>query len=99
MYMVVHSPFGHTLRGIRESDARMESLGYNTWLHRYIAFIVAAIFAGVAGNLLAYYNGFVSPSEFHLVTSAEALIMVILGGAGTLFGPSVRLSSSLSRPM
>jgi branched-chain amino acid transport system permease protein len=89
MYMVVHSPFGHTLRGIRESDARMESLGYNIWLHRYIAFIVAAFFAGVAGNLIAYYNGYVCPSEFDLVTSAEVLIMVILGGAGTLFGPAI----------
>ena len=89
MYMVVHSPFGHTLLGIRESDVRMQSLGYNIWLHKYIAFIVAAIFAGIAGILMAYYNGFVSPSEFHLVTSAEALIIVILGGAGTLFGPAI----------
>jgi branched-chain amino acid transport system permease protein len=89
MYMVVRSAFGHTLLGIRESEVRMHSLGYNIWLHKYIAFIVAAIFAGVAGVLMAYYNRFVSPSEFHLVTSAEVLIMVILGGAGTLFGPAI----------
>ncbi len=89
MYMVVHSAFGHTLLGIRESEVRMQSLGYNVWLHKYIAFIVAAIFAGIAGMLMAYYNGFVSPSEFHLVTSAEVLIMVILGGGGTLFGPAI----------
>jgi len=89
MYMVVHSPFGHTLLGIRESEVRMQALGYNVWLHKYIAFIVSAIFAGVAGMLLAYYNGIVSPAEFHLVTSAEVLIMVILGGEGTLFGPAI----------
>jgi branched-chain amino acid transport system permease protein len=89
IYMVVRSAFGHTLVGIRESELRMHSLGYNIWLHKYIAFIVAAIFAGVAGVLMAYYNRFVSPSELHLVTSVEALIMVILGGAGTLFGPAI----------
>jgi branched-chain amino acid transport system permease protein len=89
MYLVVHSSFGHTLLGIRESETRMQSLGYNIWLHKYIAFIVSAIFAGLAGVLIAYYNGFVSPSELHLVTSAEVLIMVILGGEGTLFGPAI----------
>jgi branched-chain amino acid transport system permease protein len=89
MYLVVHSSFGHTLLGIRESETRMRSLGYNIWFQKYIAFIVSAIFAGLAGILLAYYNGYVSPSELHLVTSAEVLIMVILGGAGTLFGPAI----------
>jgi branched-chain amino acid transport system permease protein len=67
----------------------MRSLGYNIWLQKYIAFIVSAVFAGLAGILIAYYNGFVSPAELHLVTSAEVLIMVILGGAGTLFGPAI----------
>lgn len=89
MYLLVHSPFGSTLLGIRESETRMRSLGYNVWLHKYIAFIVAGIFAGLAGILFAYYNGFVGPSQFHLVTSAEVLLMVILGGAGTLFGPVI----------
>jgi len=89
MYLVVHSSFGHTLLGIRESETRMQSLGYNVWLQKYIAFIVAAMFAGLSGVLLAYYNGFVSPTELHLVTSAEGLIMVILGGAGTLIGPAI----------
>ena len=65
------------------------ALGYNVWLQKYIAFIVSATFAGLAGVLLVYYNGFVSPSELHLVTSAEVLIMVILGGVGTLFGPAI----------
>jgi len=89
MYLVVHSSFGHTLLGIREGETRMRSLGYNVWLQKYIAFIVSAIFAGLAGGLITYYNGFVNPSDLHLVTSAEALIMVILGGAGTLIGPAI----------
>jgi branched-chain amino acid transport system permease protein len=87
MWLVVRSSFGHTLLGIRDNEVRMRSLGYNVWAHKYIALIVSAVFAGVAGALIAYRNGFVSPSEFHLATSAEVLIMVILGGAGTLFGP------------
>jgi branched-chain amino acid transport system permease protein len=89
MYLVVNSTFGHTLIGIRESEVRMQSLGYNIWLHKYIAFIVAGTFAGLGGTLVSYYNGFVSPSELHVVTSAEVLIMVILGGAGTLIGPAI----------
>ena len=89
MYLVVRSSFGHTLLGIRESETRMQSLGYNIWLQKYIAFIVSGMFAGLSGVLLVYYNRFVSPTELHLVTSAEGLIMVILGGAGTLWGPAI----------
>jgi branched-chain amino acid transport system permease protein len=89
MYLVVRSSFGHTLMGIRESETRMQALGYNIWLQKYIAFLVSSVFAGLSGVLLVYYNGFVSPSELHLVLSAEALIMVILGGSGTLFGPAI----------
>jgi branched-chain amino acid transport system permease protein len=87
LYRLVHSPFGLTLRGIPESEGRMRMLGYNTWLHRYVAFVVAGGFAGVAGVLYAFYNRFVSPPDLHLAASAEAVLMVILGGAGTLFGP------------
>jgi branched-chain amino acid transport system permease protein len=89
MFFVVRSSFGHTLMGIRESETRMRCLGYNTWLQKYLAFIVSGSFAGVAGVLLAYYNGFVSPECLHLVASAEVLILVLLGGSGTLFGPAI----------
>ncbi len=89
MYLVVTSPFGLTLRGIRESESRMRVLGYNVFLHKYLVFIVAGTFSGLAGVLYAYYNGFVSPADVHLVASANALLMVILGGTGTLFGPLV----------
>jgi branched-chain amino acid transport system permease protein len=87
--LVVRSPFGRALVGIRESERRMEVLGYHTWLHKYVAFILAGFFAGVAGSLFVYYNGFVSPAYLSIVVSATALIMVILGGAGTLLGPVV----------
>ncbi len=89
MYLIVRSPFGLALIGIRESETRMSCLGYNTWRYKYIAFIVAGVFAGLAGILFVYYNRYVSPFVFDLVVSAEAFLMVILGGAGTLFGPVI----------
>lgn len=89
MALVVASPFGLTLRGIRESESRMRVLGYNVFLHKYLVFIIAGTFCGLGGVLYAYYNGFVSPSDVHLVASANALLMVILGGSATLFGPLV----------
>ena len=89
LYLIVHSPFGMSLRGIRESEGRMRSLGYNVWLHKYLAFMLAAAFAGLAGVLWAYYNGFVSPVEVQLITSVETLLMVALGGPGTLVGPAL----------
>ena len=67
----------------------MDCLGYNVWLHKYIAFLIAGGVAGIAGILFAYYHGFVSPAELSLVQSAEGLLMVIVGGAGTLLGPAL----------
>jgi len=86
---VVTSPFGFALRGIRESETRMQALGYNVWRYKFAAFIVAAVFAGLAGALYAYYNRFVSPDYLGVFRSAEVLLMVILGGAGTLIGPAI----------
>lgn len=86
---IVRSPFGKALKGIRKSESRMEALGYNVWLHQFVAFVLAAAFAGLAGTLYAYYNRFVGPEYLYVVQSAEGLIMVILGGAGTLIGPAI----------
>ena len=87
--VVVRSPFGLTLKGIRESETRMRALGYNVWLHKYLAFVLSGTFAGFAGVFWAYYNGFVSPVDVQLVTSVETLLMVALGGPGTLAGPAL----------
>ena len=87
--LLVSSPFGLSLKGIRESESRMKSLGYDVWLHKYLAFVLSGLFAGFAGVLWAYYNGFVSPVDVQLVTSVEALLMVALGGSGTLVGPAL----------
>ena len=85
--LIVRSPFGLSLQGIRETERRMRALGYDVWLHKYVAFILSGAFAGLAGAMWAYYDGFVSPVEIHLVTSVETLLMVALGGPGTLVGP------------
>ena len=77
------------VRGIRESETRMLALGYNVWRYKLVAFVFAAVFAGLAGSLYAYYNRFVSPDYLQVARSAEVLLMVILGGAGTLIGPAV----------
>lgn len=86
LYRIVNSPFGLTLKGIRESASRMRTLGYNITLHKFISFTTSGFFAGVAGVLYALYNGFVSPSAVEFAKSAEEVLMVIVGGVGTLFG-------------
>jgi branched-chain amino acid transport system permease protein len=86
---IVKSPFGRALRGIRDSESRMQALGYDVWRHQYAAFVLSAFLAGIAGALYAYFNRFVGPEYLSIVQSAEALIMVILGGAGTLIGPAI----------
>jgi branched-chain amino acid transport system permease protein len=89
LWTVVHSPFGKTLVGIRESESRMRTLGYHVWLHKYVGFVIAGAVGGFAGVFWAYYNGFVSPADAELATSVEILLMVALGGRGTLFGPAL----------
>jgi branched-chain amino acid transport system permease protein len=86
LYTIVRSPFGRSLIGIREREPRMKILGYNTWLHKYIAFIIAGAFGGLSGVLWAHTAGIVSPENVVLTTSVDALLMAVLGGAGTLVG-------------
>ena len=86
MHVLVRSPFGRSLTGIRERELRMQILGYNTWLHKYIAFIIAGGFGGLSGVLWAHTAGIVSPENVVLTTSVDALLMAVLGGAGTLVG-------------
>jgi branched-chain amino acid transport system permease protein len=89
IWRFVHSPFGLTLRGIRDSESRMRSLGYNVPLHLFIAFVASGFFAGIAGALYALFNNFVSPSTVQLSQSVDGLLMAITGGIGTLLGSFV----------
>ena len=85
--LLVRSPFGLTLQGIRESESRMRTLGYNVTLHKLLAFMASGFFVGVSGLLYAWHNQFISPSALNLSASTEGILMVVLGGAGTLLGP------------
>jgi branched-chain amino acid transport system permease protein len=87
MALFVRSPFGASLRGTRDQPRRMNALGYDVWLIRFVAFLFSGFWTGVAGLLFIYYNEFISPQVAALTTSAEALLMVISGGAATLLGP------------
>ena len=87
--IVVRSPFGLTLRGIRESESRMRSLGYHVGVHRYAAFLLSGLMAGIAGVLYIYMNRFVSPPTAAFPLSAEVALMAIVGGSGTILGPFI----------
>src|SRR5207302_2562905 len=87
MAVFVRSPFGASLRGTRDQARRMNALGYNVWLIRFLALLLSGFWSGVAGLLFIYYNQFISPQVAALQASAEVLLMVISGGTATLLGP------------
>ena len=83
----VRSPFGASLKGTRDQPRRMSALGFHVWLIRFYACLFSGFISAVAGLLFLYYNQFISPHAISLTASAEALLMVISGGSGTLLGP------------
>jgi branched-chain amino acid transport system permease protein len=85
----VRSPMGAALRGTRDQPRRMNALGYHVWMIRLCACLFSGLLTSLAGILFVYYNQFISPQALALTASAEALLMVISGGAGTLLGPIV----------
>ena len=85
--VLVRSPFGLSLRGIKASESRMKSLGYRTGLHLYAAFVLSGALASLAGVLYVYYNRFVNPVAGSFPVSVEAVLMAIIGGTGTVVGP------------
>jgi branched-chain amino acid transport system permease protein len=89
MAKFVGSPFGAALRGTRDEPRRMAALGHDVWLVRWITFVYSGFWGAVAGLLFVYYHKYVHPTTLSLTASAEALLGVIAGGAGTLAGPIV----------
>ena len=89
LWQLSASPFAACLRGARDQPRRMRALGHDVWLIRYVAFVLAGFWGSVAGLLYVWDFGFISPQTLSLQQSAEALLMVVLGGAGTLAGPVV----------
>ena len=87
MYRFIRSPLGVALQGIREGELRMRVLGYNTWLYKYLAFIIGGLFAGVAGVLFVHYSGIIAPLHLGSATSILVVLMVLLGSDKTAFGP------------
>ncbi len=86
LWRIVRSPFGHVLRGIHENEGRMEAVGYAVQRYKLVAFVTAGTIGGMAGALYTQLNLTISPDAFYWTTSGEALLMVIIGGTGTLWG-------------
>lgn len=86
---LVSSPFGLALRGIKTGEPRMRSLGFRPAAHLYAAFVLSSFMASVAGVLYVYLNRFVNPVTASLHNNVEAVLMAIVGGSGTLFGPFI----------
>ncbi len=86
LWRVVRSPFGHVIVGIHDNEARMQAVGYPVNRYKLLAFVIAGIVAGVAGSLYTQFVGSISPDAFFWTASGEVLLMVIIGGAGTLGG-------------
>jgi branched-chain amino acid transport system permease protein len=85
--VVSRSAFGRTLRGIRDNEGRMRALGYATFWPKYLVFCIAGVLAGVGGSLWVAQAQFVSPGSLNFEVSALALMAVVIGGRGTLYGP------------
>lgn len=84
---VVHSPFGQVLKMIRENEPRAVSLGYAVDRYKLMAFVLSAALAGIAGSLKTLVMGFATLSDVHWTMSGEVILMTLLGGVGTFFGP------------
>jgi len=87
--LLVTSPFGLTLRGIKSSESRMRSLGYDVGRHLYMAFVLSGLIASIAGVLYVYYNRFINPVAASFQISVEVSLMAIVGGSGTIVGPFI----------
>jgi branched-chain amino acid transport system permease protein len=89
IHRAIHSPFGHVLRAIRENEPRALSLGYDVDRYKLLAFVLSAALSGLAGALKAVVLQFASLSDVHWHRSGEVVLMTLLGGMGTVMGPSV----------
>jgi branched-chain amino acid transport system permease protein len=89
IYRVINSPFGEVLKAIRENEQRTISLGYNTDRYKLVAFVLSATLAGLAGSLKALVFQLASLTDVHWNMSGEVVLMTLVGGLGTMFGPIV----------
>ncbi len=86
-WLLMRSSIGRTLRAIRQNENLASACGVAVWKYKLFAFVASAFYAGAAGALYAHYIGFINPETFGVAQSLDAILAVILGGTGTLFGP------------
>ena len=86
VYRFMESPFGITVRGIKQSSKRMSALGYGIYKHKFITYVISGTLAGIAGILFCFFFRIVTPTNAHSVTSSKAFLMSLVGGSGTLIG-------------
>jgi branched-chain amino acid transport system permease protein len=102
-FRTIHSPFGAALRAIRDNDMRAQSVGYATWAHKLMAFLLSAALSGLAGALFVVAHAVVSLDVLSWTTSGQVVMTTLLGGSGTFLGPvvgsavTVLLRDALSR--
>jgi branched-chain amino acid transport system permease protein len=89
IYRIVHSPFGQVLKAIRENEPRAISLGYDAEKYKLLAFVLSATLSGLAGSVKAIVFQLASLTDVHWTMSGEVVLMTLLGGMGTIFGPVV----------
>ena len=89
IYRIIHSPFGQVLKAIRENEPRAISLGYKTDRYKLVAFVLSATLAGLAGATKAIVFQLASLTDVHWTMSGEVVLMTLVGGLGTMFGPVV----------
>lgn len=87
--IILRSPFGRVLKAIREDESAAEALGKNVFGFRVKSFVIGSLLAGLAGTLWAHYTTFISPGDFTLLETILVLLMVVLGGQGTEWGPII----------
>jgi branched-chain amino acid transport system permease protein len=89
VWRLVNSRFGMAIRGSRSNDRRMRAIGFPTFRYRLVCFVIAGMICGLAGALLANHTEFISPAAMYWTRSGDLIIMVVLGGMGSLFGPVI----------
>jgi branched-chain amino acid transport system permease protein len=86
---LVNSRFGLVIRGVRSNERRMSAIGFPAFRYKLVCFVIAGAMCGLAGALLANYTNFISPAMMHWTRSGDLIVMVVLGGLGSLFGPLI----------
>jgi branched-chain amino acid transport system permease protein len=89
VWRLVHSRFGMVIQGARSNERRMRAIGFPTYRYKLVCFVFAGMLCGLAGALLANHTDFISPALMHWTRSGDLIVMAVLGGMGTVFGPVI----------